>query len=224
MPRSLQRIALTSAEIAEFPAKLRMEIETAFMPADKTNGVWMLVGTPTADAATRVGHALDRLSAVVEARAAAIRERHIDKLLEIIVDDMPSTASGGDIALENAKMRAAYLTETVLLTAAQVREQSDLKPHNKSEPASRWKREKKIFAVRKGAICLYPAFQFESGQPLPVIRKILAEISDKFTPWQIAFWFESGNGWLNGEEPQNCLDQIEDVVMAAKRFAEPTVG
>ncbi len=59
------------------------------------------------------------------------------------------------------------------------------------EPVSRWKRRKEILAVRKGATCLYPAFQGENGQPRPVIGKILAEIVDKCTAWQIVFWFES---------------------------------
>jgi len=121
-------------------------------------------------------------------------------------------------------MRSTYLAEVKLLTASQVHEQSGLGSRNKSEQASRWKRDSKIFAVRKGVTYLYQAFQYENGQTRRIIGKILADINDKFTPWQIAFWFESGNGWLNGEEPQNCLDRVEDMIMAAKRFAEPTVG
>ncbi len=226
MPKTLQRIALTPEEIADFPVALRQKIGAAFMPADKPNGVWILVGVPSAPVARLVERTLGRLPAVVEARPGAIRERHIDQLLEIVADDIPSATTEAEIDLEtqNAQMRAAYLAEVTLLTAAQVREQSGLNPHNKSEPASRWKREKKIFGVRKGVTYLYPAFQFENGEPRPVIRKILAEIADRFTPWQIAFWFQSGNGWLDGEEPQNCLHRIEEVAMAAKRFAEPTIG
>lgn len=137
---------------------------------------------------------------------------------------MPFAGTNPELDLENVKMRAACLAETKLLTAAQVCEQSGLNPRKKSEPASRWKREKRIFAVRKGGVNLYPAFQFAGGRPRPVIRKILAETADSFTPWQIAFWFESGNGWLDGEQPQDCLDRAEDVVMAAKRLAEPAIG
>ncbi|MYD76862.1 MAG: hypothetical protein F4244_09735 [Gammaproteobacteria bacterium] len=223
MSETLSQIDLTPLEIAKLPAVLRRKIEAAIGPIDKMDRAWMLVGTPPARKATLV-HTLSRLPAVVEARTAAVQEHNIEKLLEIIVYDMPSAGADPELDLENAKMRAAYLADTTLLTASQVREQSGLNPRNKSEPASRWKREKKIFAVRKGGINFYPAFQFEDGQPRPVIRKILAEIADAFTPWQVAFWFESGNGWLDGEEPQDCLDQVDDVVMAAKRLAEPTIG
>ena len=226
MPGALQQIALTGKEISELPVALRRQIETALVPADQQHGVWLLVGIPSTSMARLVKRALGRLPAVAEARSAAVREHHIDKLLEIIADDIPSASTDAELEIENenAKMRAAYLAEVTLLTATQVRAQSGLNPRNKSEPASRWKREGKIFAVRKGVSYFYPAFQFENGQPRPVIRKILAEIADRFTPWQIAFWFESGNGWLDGEEPQNCLDRIEDVVMAAECLAEPTVG
>ncbi len=129
-----------------------------------------------------------------------------------------------ELEIQNAKMRAEYLAANELLTAQQVRDQSGLEPSNKSEPASRWKREGKVFAVRNGGIDLYPAFQFVDGAPRPLIEKILIEFGGKFLAWQIAFWFESGNVHLNEEEPHDCLDQIEDVVRAARRLAEPTIG
>ncbi len=78
--------------------------------------------------------------------------------------------------------------------------------------------------MRKGGIDLYPAFQFIDGKPRPVIEKILTELGDEFTAWQIAFWFASGNVHLDEEEPRDSLDQIEDVVLAAKRLAEPIIG
>ena len=224
MPEIFQRIDLTPEEIAQFPMAVRRKIEADSRDVNETDRSWMLVGMPSARSAMLVERALARLPAVVDARSAAVQEHNIDKLLEIIASDMPSEFIDAEIDYENARMRVAYLAEVDLLTAAQVREQSNLQPNNKSEPASRWKREKKIFAIRKGKTYLYPAFQFEDGQPRPVIRQILAEIADKFTPWQIAFWFESGNGWLNGEEPQNYLDRVEEVVMAAKCLAEATVG
>lgn len=222
LSETLSQIDLTPADIAKLPAALRQKIEAAFGPIELANGAWMLVGARTEQVAALVDQVLMRLPAVFAARAGALQERNIAKLLEIIADDLP--LANAELELENAEMRADYLAQTKLLTAAQVREQSGLNPQNKSEPASRWKREGKIFAIRKSGIDLYPAFQFKDGEPRPVIRKILAEIADQFTPWQLAFWFESGNGWLDGEEPQDCLDRVEDVVLAAKRLAQPTIG
>ncbi|MEL7322595.1 MAG: hypothetical protein AAFN03_11435 [Pseudomonadota bacterium] len=224
MTEALSQIELSESEIAKLPAPLRRKIQAAFGPADMANGTWMLVGAASAATATIVGSAIAQVALVASNYAAARSEKNIERLLEMIVEDMPRDPVDIELEIENAEMRAEYLAANKLLSAQEVRDQSGLKPRNKSEPASRWKREGKIFAVRKGAIDLYPAFQFVDGTPRPVIKKILAEIGDDFTSWQIAFWFESGNGWLDGEEPQDCLDQVDAVVMAAKRLAEPTIG
>ena len=224
MSETLSQIDLTSADIAKLPAAIRKKIEAAFGPVDKATGAWMLVGTQTKRVAALVDHALVRLPAVADLQGAAIQERNIEKLLEIIAADMPHADVDAEVELENAQMRAEYLRDTKLLTAAKVRAQSGRNPRNKSEPASRWKREGKIFAVRKGGIDLYPAFQFEDGDPRPVIKQVLAALPDGLSPWQVAFWFDSGNGWLNGAEPQECLDRPDEVVEAAKQFADPAIG
>ena len=111
-----------------------------------------------------------------------------------------------------------------MLTADQVHNMSGLHSRNKSEPASRWKKEGKTFAVRVERRDLYPAFQFEDGAPRPVVRDVLAALPDGMTSWQKAFWFASGNGWLDGEEPQRRLNDGERVVDAARRLSEPAGG
>ena len=224
MTEALSQIELSESEIAKLPAPLRRKLQAAFGPADRVNGTWMLVGAASAVTASVIDRAIVQIALVASNYAAARSERNIERLLEMIVEDIPRDPVDFELEIENAEMRAEYLADNKLLTAQDIRDQSGLNPRNKSEPASRWKREGKIFAVRKGAIDLYPAFQFVDGSPRPVIKKILAEIGEDFTAWQIAFWFESGNGWLDDEEPQDCLDQVDDVVMAAKRLAEPTIG
>ena len=114
--------------------------------------------------------------------------------------------------------------QTTCLTAAQVHAASGLNPGNRSEPASRWKREGRLFAVRRSGIDLYPAFQFEDGAPRPVIKKILAALPNDMTGWQIAMWFASGNGWLGGDEPQERLTDPNAVIDAALKLADPAVG
>lgn len=84
---------------------------------------------------------------------------------------MPELLLHIDAELENAEMRAKYLSETPLLTAQQVRHLSGRRPSNKSEPVSRWKRDNEVFAIYKNGINLYPAFQFEDGVPKPIIKK-----------------------------------------------------
>ena len=224
MSEALSHIDLTQAEIASLPKPIRAKIESAFGPVDRVSGKWVLVGSPSAATATVVAAAIKQVATLAQNHLAARQEDNIERLLEIVLEDTPRADVDIELKLENVEMRAEYLSETKLLRAQDIRQQSGLTPRNKSEPASRWKREKKIFAVRRGGIDLYPAFQFVDGQPHPTIKKILSAFGDDFTPWQIAFWFESGNGWLDGEEPQNSLGDEQGVVTAARRLSEPTIG
>ena len=95
---------------------------------------------------------------------------------------------------------------------------------NSSEPASRWKREKRVFAVRAGPAQLFPRFQLADGYPLPVIKEVLKRLPHDMTPWQIAFWFRSGNGWLDGRSPEEALGDEAGVLNAAERLREPAIG
>ena len=146
----------------------------------------------------------------------------LDRILTWLAADQSDVEQ--DLAIDNLAARRDYLDDTPTLTAAQIHRLSGLASRNHSEPASRWKKEGKTFAVRLGRRDLYPAFQFEDGKPRPVVRQVLAALPPGMTPWQKAFWFASGNGWLDGDEPQQCLEDDHRVVEAARRLSEPAIG
>ena len=115
--KTLSQIGLTQAEIAKLPAAIRRKVEAAFGPANTANGTWMLVGAPTEAAASVFGTAIARVALVAGAHAAARQEKNIERLLELIVEDLPRSDGDLELELENAEMRAQYLAETKLLTA-----------------------------------------------------------------------------------------------------------
>ena len=123
-----------------------------------------------------------------------------------------------EIERENDEMRATYLQTTKLYTA------EDVRALNPSAPSAEWKREGRVFAVHDGEKDLFPAFQFTDGQPLPIIQKILEALPEDMCPWETAFWFESSNGWLGGEVPQECLKKESEVIDAAEQLAKPEIG
>ena len=167
---------------------------------------------------------IELLQPVAARRRAQLTDANIEKMLEVFLSGAPRAPIETDLDIDNARLRAEYLQETRLLTAAQVRAASGLSPRNRSEPASRWKREGRLFAVRRSGTDLYPAFQFVDGVPHPAIRKILAALPPDMTGWQIAMWFASGNGWLGGGEPQERLSDPDGVIAAARKLAEPAIG
>ena len=217
-------INLTPDDLAALPVGVRKKISAAFGSTDALSGGWFLVGDATEGLAQLIERAVDMFPAIAAKRSAQLTEANIEKMLDVMLSDAPRAPVDTALDIDNARLRSEYLQETPLLTGAQVRAASGRKPHNQSEPASRWKREGKLFAVRRSGIDLYPAFQFVDGVPRPVIRKILAALPNDMTGWQVAMWFASGNGWLDGAEPQERLSDPDAVVHAALKLADPAVG
>ena len=221
LPESLISVGLDADDLRALPATLREQCGVLW---EGPSGDWTLVGTRDTELAQLLRRVLTRLEPMAAMHRRRLSERNIDLLLESILADAPRDDVHAVLELDNAKLRADYVEETRLLTGAEVRAASGLSPRNASEPASRWKRERRVFAVRHGGRDLYPAFQFADGQPRSVIKSILAVMPSSATPWQIALWFASGNGWLDGAEPQECLDAAEQLVEAARDFANPVEG
>ena len=224
MPETLSCIELAPDDLAALPAGLRRKIGAAFGSSDIPSGDWLLVGAAKAGLAQVIERAVEALPLTAAKRSTRLTEADIEKLLDVILADAPRAPVEAQLEIDNAALRAEYLKETPLMTAAEVRAASGLAPRNRSEPASRWKREGRLFAVRRSGVDLYPAFQLVDGVPLPVIKEILAALPRHMTGWQVAMWFASGNGWLQGAEPQKRLADPEAVIAAARWLADPAVG
>ena len=225
-PRSDHADAFVSFRLAEddigaLPDQLRERIVHA---AAGTPGDWTLVGTLDAELTELFRRVVARLPSMALMHRQALTERNIELMIESILPDMPRADIRAQLEIDNARLRADYLQETRMLTATEIRAGSGLNPKNASEPASRWKREDRIFAVRHGGRDLYPAFQFADGQPRRVIKDVLAQMPRWATPWQIALWFASGNGWLDGATPEERLDAPGEVVEAVLHLATPIEG
>ncbi len=224
MSETLSLIDLTPGEIERLPASLRRRIGGSSRSKDSLPGAWLLVGERTEGRAELLERALVALPALAAERGYRLSEANIEKILDVILSDAPRPRVENELEIDNARLRSTYLQETPLLTGAEVRAASGLNPRNRSEPASRWKREGRLFAVRRSGVDHYPAFQFADGAPRPVVKAILAALPKGMTAWQIAMWFASGNGWLDGDEPQERLSDPDAVVEAARRLAEPALG
>ena len=224
MPEALSLINLAPNDIAKLPARLRERIGASPRPTESASRVWLLVGGATEELAQLIERAVETLPLLAAERRSQLTEANIAKLLDVILSDVPRARVETELEFDNARLRSEYLQETPLLTAAEVRAASALKPRNKSEPASRWKREGKLFALRLGGNDLYPAFQFVDGAPRAVIKDTLTALPGEMTGWQIAMWFASGNGWLDDTEPQDCLSDPKAVIHAASRLSDPAIG
>ena len=179
------------------------------------------------------------LLASVDRQARALdmsRNRYIIRALERAVatetgwspefiEELGAARADAGIEVDNAILRARYLDGHKTYTSREVRELSGLATRNPSEPASRWKRHRRIFGVPVGNQDRYPAFQFAEGRPRPEIARIMAVLPNDMSPWQVAFWFASSNRWVEDDKPpQEALDEIDRVLAAATDLASDEIG
>jgi hypothetical protein len=171
-----------------------------------------------------VSRVVERVPEIARIRRQELTEKNIDALVELYLADDPIAEARRVIETDNARERARFLSEVACLTSKEIAQNAGHQAANASVTASRWKQQGRIFSVPSRGSELYPAFQFREGQPHPAVAKILRELPKQMSPWQIAFWFTSSNGWLRGAAPADRLDDEEAVVKAAHRESEPIVG
>ncbi len=227
VPEATAAVELTSEEVERFPAQLLEKLGGRTNPpgARQRWQRWILVGAGSRRDAAVMRKAVTMAGRMLVRRRREFTERNIEALLDLFLQDEERADIDRELELDNAELRAQYLREVPTYTAADIHELlHGSRSRNASEPASRWRREKRVFAVRAGRSRLFPCFQFADGHPRPVIREIMKRLPDDMTPWQTAFWFRSGNGWLDGKSPADALGDRDHVLEAASRLREPAVG
>ncbi len=154
-----------------------------------------------------------------------ISEANVARMVEILAEAHdPLARVNTEIDAANAAARVRFVEAFSCLTSEDVTSASGSTARNRSQTASRWKAEGKVFSMPWRGQEIYPAFQFKDGRPRKAIAAVLSALPDTMSPWERAFWFVSTNGWLDGASPADRLDQAEAVIAAARNGAEAVAG
>ena len=227
LPETTHAVELTPDEVEGFPARLQEKIKARNILRGKQQRLqrWILIGADSKQEAAVMRATAAMAGRIVAQRRKELTERNIEALVDMYLQGEERAEVDGQLEQDNAELRAQYLREVPTFTAANIHKlMHGSLLNNPSEPASRWRREKRVFAVRNGRAQLFPCFQFADGHPLPVVKQLLKRLPADMTPWQIAFWFRSGNGWLDGRSPEEALGDEYGVLNAADRLRDPAVG
>lgn len=162
---------------------------------------------------------LRNLPRILGEKRAARQQARIEKMMEGLLDLDPFDQAETEIDADNAAIRTRFLEEFKTLTSAAVHAKAGHQGRNTAQTAAAWKRAGRILSVTYGGRDLFPAFQFDAGgQPLPLLRDVLAVLPESFTPWQRAFWLVAPDFRLDGKRPIDCIkDGDPEVVEAARR-------
>ena len=216
-PKPIDYEPLKREEVDALPERVKLRLSEAMTE----DGEWLVVRSSSR--ARGIVERMSRLSELDTPHASQLNaSRILEQLTSWIAADLPSIEK--DLVLDNLAARRDYLNRTPVFTALQIHDISGLDSRNKSEPASRWHKEGKTFGIRVGQPYLYPAFQFHEGRPREAMKHILAALPNDMTAWERAFWFASGNGWLDGDIPEQCLDNVGSVIAAARQLSNLANG
>jgi hypothetical protein len=151
--------------------------------------------------------------------ALALREQNS---LETIVDALvPRRPPPPHLLIEarmNGMARRAALESADWLTAAQVAEVAGFKSQNPSAQPNKWKKERRIFALRLSGSDYYPGYALDPAthyRPARGLQAVLEALGDGWDDWSLAIWFASGNSFLGGKMPKDLLLSTPEQVLAA---------
>ena len=169
------------------------------------------------------------LAQTIEHILPMAREKHselaIEKLVDVLIETHdPLSRVAKEVDAANAEARVRFMEKIATLNSENIADGAGHKAANRSQTASRWKAERRIFSVLWQGQDRYPSFQFEDGRPRPVIAKVLQALPSNLTSWQIAFWFVSANGYLAQAAPFQKLKDEQALVFAAQMLGEEVIG
>lgn len=126
------------------------------------------------------------------------------------------------ISRDTLEWRQQFMRSNPFWTSAQVAAESTSTARNRAAIASRWLREKKIFAIRYEGQQCFPRFQFQDGVPSPAIAQVIKIFPEHATGWDLAYFFATPNPNIGGRKPIELLKSNPSrVVSLAEAFAHP---
>ncbi len=171
--------------------------------------------------ARNAGLLAQMLASVIPFIETALREQNEQTLKALINAVIPKTPPAPAVLKEaamRARARTAVLDGADWLTAAKVAELAGLSATKPSSRPNKWKRERRIFAIRHNGIDYFPGYGLdpEAGwRPRKALKSVLEILGDDKDGWGLACWFLSANSFLGGRRPQDVLAGAPEQVIAA---------
>ncbi|MBU6248303.1 MAG: hypothetical protein KGN77_11135 [Xanthomonadaceae bacterium] len=122
----------------------------------------------------------------------------------------------------NQRAKEYVFGSTRWLNAVEVKALTGSRTSDPRSLLSRWKREGKIFALKVDGEERVPIYLLDPDRgfkPRPAVREILAAFAGRWSDWALANWFASGNGYLDGNAPMDCLDGPSEMLVRAAEAA-----
>jgi hypothetical protein len=167
---------------------------------------------------------MSSLEPLIREHAVRTRLRKSEELVKFLTDKLV-VPSDVDVSMARrlAARRARLLKEFGSVTAEQLAAVNRSRAANRHALADNWKKRRLVFSFlhpdTKGRLReVFPLFQFEDHRPIKAVREIIEAFGERKSPWKLALWFTSNNGWLpNQARPVDLLTSLPNAVIEAAR-------
>lgn len=115
--------------------------------------------------------------------------------------------------LEETERRV--LSGTAWLASTDLHHELQVNPLDYDARLASWLAQGQLFALERDGFQIFPRYAFSpSLEPVPALRVVLNVMQGR-SPFQIAAWFESTTSFLAGKRPREVLSQDAAAVVEA---------
>lgn len=165
-------------------------------------------------------HTLDLVGQQFQSRVEEVGRESIKRIVEVLVPAKPVSSTKLLQAKMLMKAKTAVLESGDWVTASEIADLAQLSASNPSSQPSKWKREKRIFAITHNGTDYFPLYGLDETRgyrPLSQLKDVIMVLESAKDAWQMAYWFMSNNSWLASKRPQDLLRSDPDRVLEAAR-------
>jgi len=198
--------------------ELLARLEKAKGRAQSKTGIVIEVNADSAKQLDVYVSALEMLGQYFSARVAGAPEEAVKLIVQALVPAKPVTSTQLKQAQMLAKAKTAVLQSGDWVSAGEIASLANFSSANPSSQPSKWKRDKRLFAIRHEGVDYFPLYGLDetaSYRPLPALKEVISALEAVKDGWEMAYWFMSVNSWLGGKRPQDLLRSAPQQVLVA---------
>lgn len=165
-----------------------------------------------------LGDALEAAARLITDTMLKTQQATVEQIISLLVPKAPIRPAVFTEAQMQAKAKKAILESGNWLSAGDIASLAEFTSRNASSQPNRWKRERRIFAIRHNGSDYFPIYALDKDagyRPLPAMAEVLKVFDGQKDGWGLAYWFASVNSYLGGSRPQDLLTVAPARVVAA---------
>jgi hypothetical protein len=207
-----------AAELIEIGRPLIGNLKELSAQVPAENGVLITVKRASPQALAALVRSLELFGQLYSDAMAKLPQETMEQIVNLLVPKEPVSSTALKQAQMVVRAKNAVLQSGDWVKASDIADLAKFSSANPSSQPSKWKREKRIFAIRHDSIDYFPMYALDAAtgyRPIAALKDVINVLEQRKDGWGIAYWFASVNSRLGGKRPQDLLANAPERVLAA---------